>query len=187
MLGNSSCIGISFVHWRFVAGDLHPLGRCAFALGAERCLPSACRCCKEAPRPEMDRRGGAGRSGPPVNSFPRTTGSPSSLPVAHVPLRRRSVANTALLVLRAGSGPPLHGPRPAGADACKAVTALAGRSGPAGPCLRLRAEGRKWLRAGIVEDGSWSEYDAGTSQGATASPLLANVYLHLVFDLWAER
>ncbi|HVH30586.1 MAG TPA: group II intron reverse transcriptase/maturase [bacterium] len=46
---------------------------------------------------------------------------------------------------------------------------------------------QKWLRAGIVEDGNWAEYDAGTPQGATASPLLANVYLHYVFDLWAER
>ena len=46
---------------------------------------------------------------------------------------------------------------------------------------------QKWLRAGIVEDGDWAECDAGTPQGATASPLLANVYLHYVFDLWAER
>ena len=57
MLGNSSYIGISFVYWPFVAGDLHPLGRCAFALGAESCLPWACRCSKEAPRPGVDRRG----------------------------------------------------------------------------------------------------------------------------------
>jgi RNA-directed DNA polymerase len=46
---------------------------------------------------------------------------------------------------------------------------------------------QKWLKAGIIENGSWAEYDAGTPQGATASPLLANVYLHYVFDLWAER
>ena len=46
---------------------------------------------------------------------------------------------------------------------------------------------QKWLKAGIIEKGSWAEYDAGTPQGATASPLLANVYLHYVFDLWAER
>ena len=46
---------------------------------------------------------------------------------------------------------------------------------------------QKWLNAGIVEDGNWTDYDAGTPQGATASPLLANVYLHYVFDLWAER
>jgi group II intron reverse transcriptase/maturase len=46
---------------------------------------------------------------------------------------------------------------------------------------------QKWLKAGVIENGSWSEYDEGTPQGATASPLLANVYLHYVFDLWAER
>jgi group II intron reverse transcriptase/maturase len=46
---------------------------------------------------------------------------------------------------------------------------------------------QKWLKAGVIENGSWAEYDAGTPQGATASPLLANVYLHYVFDLWAER
>ena len=45
----------------------------------------------------------------------------------------------------------------------------------------------KWLKAGIIENGNWAEYDAGTPQGATVSPLLANVYLHYVFDLWAER
>ncbi len=46
---------------------------------------------------------------------------------------------------------------------------------------------QKWLKAGIIENGNWVEYDAGAPQGATASPLLANVYLHYVFDLWAER
>lgn len=46
---------------------------------------------------------------------------------------------------------------------------------------------RKWLKAGVLEDGKWSVSDAGTPQGAVASPLLANVYLHYVFDLWAER
>lgn len=46
---------------------------------------------------------------------------------------------------------------------------------------------QKWLRAGIIENGEWSESDEGTPQGATASPLLANVYLHYAFDLWAER
>lgn len=46
---------------------------------------------------------------------------------------------------------------------------------------------QKWLKAGAIENGSWVEYDEGTPQGATASPLLANVYLHYVFDLWAER
>jgi group II intron reverse transcriptase/maturase len=46
---------------------------------------------------------------------------------------------------------------------------------------------KKWLSAGVIEDGSWSESVQGTAQGASASPLLANVYLHYVFDLWAHR
>jgi retron-type reverse transcriptase len=43
----------------------------------------------------------------------------------------------------------------------------------------------KWLAAGVVEEGVWSE-GKGTPQGASASPLLANVYLHHVLDLWAD-
>jgi group II intron reverse transcriptase/maturase len=46
---------------------------------------------------------------------------------------------------------------------------------------------QKWLRAGVVEDGRWSETDQGTPQGASISTLLANVYLHYVFDLWVHR
>src|SRR5216684_1629054 len=46
---------------------------------------------------------------------------------------------------------------------------------------------RKWLKAGVLEDGKLSVSDTGTPQGAVASPLLANVYLHYVFDLWANR
>src|SRR6202521_1046777 len=46
---------------------------------------------------------------------------------------------------------------------------------------------RKWLKAGVLEDGELSVSDTGTPQGAVASPLLANVYLHYVFDLWANR
>ena len=45
---------------------------------------------------------------------------------------------------------------------------------------------QKWLKAGVSEDGEWSETTVGTPQGAVVSPLLANVYLHYVFDLWAE-
>jgi hypothetical protein len=45
---------------------------------------------------------------------------------------------------------------------------------------------QKWLRAGVSEDDQWSEATAGVLQGAVASPLLANVYLHDVFDLWVE-
>ena len=46
---------------------------------------------------------------------------------------------------------------------------------------------RKWLRAGILEDGAVTVSDRGTGQGAVISPLLANLYLHYVLDLWAER
>jgi group II intron reverse transcriptase/maturase len=46
---------------------------------------------------------------------------------------------------------------------------------------------QKWLRAGILEDGVVSVSDRGTGQGAVISPLLANIYLHYVLDLWAER
>ena len=45
---------------------------------------------------------------------------------------------------------------------------------------------RKWLRAGVSEDGQWSETKVGTPQGAVISPLLANVCLHYVLDLWVE-
>ena len=46
---------------------------------------------------------------------------------------------------------------------------------------------QKWLSAGVIENGKWSESVQGTAQGASASPLLANVYLHYVLDLWAKR
>ena len=46
---------------------------------------------------------------------------------------------------------------------------------------------RKWLTAGVSEDGEWSKTAVGTPQGAVISPLLANVYLHYVFDLWAKQ
>jgi group II intron reverse transcriptase/maturase len=46
---------------------------------------------------------------------------------------------------------------------------------------------QKWLKAGVVEDGIWSETPEGTPQGASVSTLLANVYLHYVFDLWARQ
>jgi len=45
----------------------------------------------------------------------------------------------------------------------------------------------KWLSAGVMEDGAWTRSEEGTPQGATASPLLANVYLHYVLDLWTQQ
>jgi group II intron reverse transcriptase/maturase len=45
---------------------------------------------------------------------------------------------------------------------------------------------RKWLHAGVIEEGQWSKTTAGSPQGAVISPLLSNVYLHYVFDLWIE-
>ena len=46
---------------------------------------------------------------------------------------------------------------------------------------------RKWLKAGILEDGLVTVDDRGTGQGSVISPLLGNIYLHYVLDLWAER
>jgi len=45
---------------------------------------------------------------------------------------------------------------------------------------------RKWMTAGVVEKGQWSETEEGTPQGAVISPILANLYLHHVLDLWVE-
>ena len=46
---------------------------------------------------------------------------------------------------------------------------------------------RKWLKAGVLEDGIVTVSDKGTGQGSVISPMLANVYLHYVIDLWAAR
>jgi RNA-directed DNA polymerase len=46
---------------------------------------------------------------------------------------------------------------------------------------------RKWLKAGVLEEGQWQSSDMGTPQGAVISPLLANIYLHYVFDLWVKQ
>jgi RNA-directed DNA polymerase len=46
---------------------------------------------------------------------------------------------------------------------------------------------QKWLKVGVLEDGVVTDSDRGTAQGAVISPLLANIYLHYVVDLWAER
>ena len=46
---------------------------------------------------------------------------------------------------------------------------------------------RKWLNAGVLEQGEWKCSEEGTPQGGSASPLLANIYLHYVFDLWVQH
>jgi group II intron reverse transcriptase/maturase len=45
---------------------------------------------------------------------------------------------------------------------------------------------KKWLKAGVMEDGVWSNSEVGSPQGAAISPLLANIYLHYVLDEWVE-
>ena len=46
---------------------------------------------------------------------------------------------------------------------------------------------KKWLAAGVLEDGSWKRMEEGTPQGGSISPLLANLYLHYAFDLWVRQ
>ena len=46
---------------------------------------------------------------------------------------------------------------------------------------------QKWLSAGVMENGTWTKCEEGTPQGATISPLLANIYLHYVLDLWSQQ
>jgi len=46
---------------------------------------------------------------------------------------------------------------------------------------------QKWLNAGVLEDGKWTCSEEGTPQGGSASPLLANIFLHYVFDLWIQK
>ena len=46
---------------------------------------------------------------------------------------------------------------------------------------------QKWLNAGVMEDGGWKASEEGTPQGATISPLLANIYLHYALDLWVQQ
>ena len=46
---------------------------------------------------------------------------------------------------------------------------------------------QKWVKAGVIEDGKWAASEVGAPQGASASPLLANIYLHYVLDRWARQ
>jgi group II intron reverse transcriptase/maturase len=46
---------------------------------------------------------------------------------------------------------------------------------------------QKWLKAGVMEDGQWSETKEGSPQGSVISPILANLYLHYVLDVWVEQ
>lgn len=46
---------------------------------------------------------------------------------------------------------------------------------------------QKWLSAGALEEGRWIPGEVGTVQGGSISPLLANIYLHYVFDLWTQQ
>jgi hypothetical protein len=46
---------------------------------------------------------------------------------------------------------------------------------------------QKWLNAGVMEEGKWTQSKVGSPQGATVSPLLANIYLHYALDLWVHQ
>ena len=46
---------------------------------------------------------------------------------------------------------------------------------------------QKWLSAGVLQDGKWTQNEEGAPQGATISPLLSNLYLHYVLDLWVQQ
>ena len=51
---------------------------------------------------------------------------------------------------------------------------------------RVQRHIKKWLNAGVMEDGAWRAADEGVPQGGSISPLLANVYLHYALDLWVQ-
>jgi RNA-directed DNA polymerase len=52
---------------------------------------------------------------------------------------------------------------------------------------RITSLVRQWLKAGVMEEGEWRRSEEGTPQGGLISPVLANIYLHYVFDQWAQQ
>lgn len=46
---------------------------------------------------------------------------------------------------------------------------------------------KKWLKAGVIENGEWKASEEGSPQGSSISPLLANIYLHYALDLWVQQ
>lgn len=52
---------------------------------------------------------------------------------------------------------------------------------------RVRRHIKKWLNAGVLEEGAWRQVEEGVPQGSSVGPLLANIYLHYAFDLWAQE
>jgi RNA-directed DNA polymerase len=52
---------------------------------------------------------------------------------------------------------------------------------------RVRRHIKKWLNAGVLEEGKWRQVEEGVPQGSSVGPLLANIYLHYAFDLWAQE
>jgi RNA-directed DNA polymerase len=52
---------------------------------------------------------------------------------------------------------------------------------------RVRRHIIKWLKAGVLEEGTWRQVEEGVPQGSSIGPLLANIYLHYAFDLWAQK
>ena len=51
---------------------------------------------------------------------------------------------------------------------------------------RVRRHLKKWLNAGVLEEGTWRQVEEGVPQGSSVGPLMANIYLHYAFDLWAQ-